>query len=266
MRTRFPPRPLAVTWPTEPCDRQTTIRLATADPLVISNPVVQAKRVRGLRHLLDWLADQPGDTWQQRWTNSDAEALGARWRQAPITWLAARVSGSKSHRRRSGLQSDLDWDHVCVIVSLVYKVARKLLSVPGVLLRRDTAKDAELLVLRHENAVLRRQIASRVRYEPADRFWLAVLSSLIPRRRWREVFAVTPGTLLTWHRRFIAAKWDYTAQRTRTGRPPTRAAVKKLILQLARENAKWGHRRIQGELARLGHAIAASTVWEIGRS
>jgi transposase InsO family protein len=111
--------------------------------------------------------------------------------------------------------------------------------------------------------VLRRQIASRVRYEPADRFWLAVLSSLIPRRRWREVFAVTPGTLLTWHRRFIAAKWDYTAQRTRTGRPPTRAAVKKLILQLARENAKWGHRRIQGELARLGHAIAASTVWEI---
>jgi hypothetical protein len=146
MRTRFPPRPVAVTWPTEPCDRQTTIRLATADPLVISNPVVQAKRVRGLRHLLDWLADQPGDTWQQRWTNSDAEALGARWRQAPITWLAARVSGSKSHRRRSGLQSDLGWDHVCVIVSLVYKVARKLLSVPGVLLRRDTAKDAELLV------------------------------------------------------------------------------------------------------------------------
>jgi hypothetical protein len=156
--------------------------------------------------------------------------------------LATSLSGSKSHRRRSGLQSDLGWDHVCVIVSLVYKVARKLLSVPGVLLRRDTAKDAELLVLRHENAVLRRQIASRVRYEPADRFWLAVLSSLIPRRRWRGVFAVTPGTLLTWHRRFIAAKWDYTA------------------------HAKWGHRRIQGELARLGHAIAASTVWEIGRS
>ena len=95
------------------------------------------------------------------------------------------------------------------------------------LLRRDTDKEAKLLVLRHENAVLRRQIASRVRYEPADRFWLAVLSSLsslIPRRRWREVFAVTPGTLLTWHRRFIAAKWDYTAQRTRTGRPPESCA------------------------------------------
>ncbi|WP_418346725.1 hypothetical protein [Streptomyces fodineus] len=146
---------------------------------------------------------------------------------------------------------------------MLYKVARKLLSVPAVLLRRDTSKDAELLVLRHENAVLRRQIAGLVRYEPADRFWLAALSSLMPRRRRREVFAVTPGTLLAWHRRFIAAKCDYSARRGRTGRPPTRAALKKLILQLARENARWGHRRVQGELARLGHPIAASTVWEI---
>jgi transposase len=150
-----------------------------------------------------------------------------------------------------------------VIISMLYTVARRLLSVPGVLLRRSTAKDAELLVLRHENAVLRRQLAGPVRYEPADRFWLAALSGLIPRRRWRDVFPVTPGTLLAWHRRFIAAKWDYSARRARTGRPPTRAALKKLILQLARENAQWGHRRIQGELARLGHPIAASTVWEI---
>jgi transposase len=150
-----------------------------------------------------------------------------------------------------------------VIISKLYKVARRLLSVPGVLLRRDTDKEAELLVLRHENAVLRRQLARPVRYEPADRFWLAALSSLIPRRRWHEVFAVTPGTMLAWHRRFIAAKWDYSARRARTGRPPTKAALKKLILQLARENAQWGHRRIQGELARLGHPIAASTVWKI---
>lgn len=111
--------------------------------------------------------------------------------------------------------------------------------------------------------MLRRQLARPVRYEPADRFWLAVLSSLIPRRRWHEVFAVTPGTLLAWHRRFIAAKWDYSARRARTGRLPIRAALKKLILQLARENARWGQRRMQGELARLGHPIAASTVWKI---
>ena len=113
-----------------------------------------------------------------------------------------------------------------MIVSLLYKVARKLLSVPGVLLRRDTAKDAELLVLRHENAVLRRQIAGPVRHEPADRLWLAALSSLIPRHRWRAVFPVMPSTLVAWHRRFIAVtlKWDYSSRRPGTGRPPTRAA------------------------------------------
>ncbi|MFI1338157.1 integrase core domain-containing protein [Streptomyces sp. NPDC020845] len=149
-----------------------------------------------------------------------------------------------------------------MIVSLLYKVTRKLLTVPSVLLRRGTAQEAELLVLRHENAVLRRQLAGPVRYESTDRFWFAALSGLIPRRHWREVFPVAPGALLAWHRRFIAAKWDYTARR-RTGRPPTTAAIKKLVLRLARENPAWGHRRIQGELARLGHRIAAPTVWEI---
>jgi hypothetical protein len=126
-----------------------------------------------------------------------------------------------------------------------------------VLLRRDTDKEAELLVLRHENAVLRRQLARPVRYEPADRFWLAALSSLIPHRRWHEVFAVTPGTLLAWHRRFIAAKWDYSgARRARTGRPPTKAALNKLILQLARENAQWAHRG--GPVDRAGRQVGAA--------
>lgn len=103
---------------------------------------------------------------------------------------------------------------------------------------------------------------SPVRYEPADRFWFAALSGLIPRRHWRDVFPITPGTLLGWHRRFIAAKWDYNARR-QTGRPPTAAAIKNLVLRLASENPRWGRRRIQGELARLGHRSAASTVWEI---
>ncbi|WP_342775445.1 integrase core domain-containing protein [Streptomyces tateyamensis] len=118
-------------------------------------------------------------------------------------------------------------------------------------------------MLRHENAVLRRQLAGPVRYESADRLWLAALSGLISRHQWREVFPVAPGTPLAWHRRFIAAKWDYSARRTRTGRPPTTTALKKLVRRLARENAGWGRRRIQGELARLGRPIAASTVWEI---
>jgi transposase len=150
-----------------------------------------------------------------------------------------------------------------VIVSLFYAVSRKLLSVPAVLLRRDSSKDAELVVLRHENAVLRHQITSPVRYEPADRFWFAALSSLIPRRRWRTVFPITPATLMAWHRRFIAARWDYIARRRTSGRPSTRATVKKLVLRLASDNPRWGHRGIQGELARLGHRIGTSTVWDI---
>ncbi|MBP2337508.1 transposase [Saccharothrix coeruleofusca] len=149
-----------------------------------------------------------------------------------------------------------------MIVSLLYKMTRRLLSVPSALLRSEAAKDAELLVLRHENAVLRRHLTGPVRYEPADRAWFAALSGLVDRRRWREVFPVTPGTLLAWHRKLVVRKWDYSARRP-IGRPPTRAAVKSLVLRLAGENPRWGHRRIQGELARLGHRIAHSTVWQI---
>ena len=87
-----------------------------------------------------------------------------------------------------------------------------------VLTRHQVSKDAELLVLRHENVVLRRQIG-RVRYEPGDRLWLSALSRLVPRRRRREVFPVTPATLLAWHRRLVARKWDYTAGGVPDGRP-----------------------------------------------
>jgi hypothetical protein len=132
------------------------------------------------------------------------------------------------------------WDHGPVIVSLLYRLTRRLLSVPAVLLRHNTAKDAELLVLRHENTVLRRQITAQVRYEPADRFWFAALSSLLPRRRWHEIFPVQPATILSWHRKLIAWKWDYSARRRPAGRPPTRSAIKQLVLDLAHENPRWG--------------------------
>jgi putative transposase len=102
----------------------------------------------------------------------------------------------------------------------------------------------------------------RVRYEPGDRLWLAALSRLVPRRRWAEVFAVTLATLLAWHRRLVTRKWDYTSRR-RSGRPSTAAAIRKLVIRIATENPAWGHRRVQGELIRLGHPIAASTVWQI---
>jgi putative transposase len=148
-----------------------------------------------------------------------------------------------------------------VIFSAVYLLARRLLSCLIVTARREASKDAELLVLRHENAVLRRQI-DRIRYQPADRLWLAALSRLIPRHRWRDVFAVTPATVLAWHRRLIARKWDYPNRR-RPGRPATPAAISKLVIRIAKDNPTWGHRRVQGELVKLGHPIAASTVWQI---
>jgi putative transposase len=148
-----------------------------------------------------------------------------------------------------------------VIFSVGYQLVRCLLGCVMVLARREVSKDAELLVLRHENAVLRRQI-SRVRYQPGDRLWLAGLSRLIPRHRWSEVFAVTPATLLAWHRRLVTHKWDYTNRR-RPGRPSTEAAIRKLVIRMATDNPAWGHRRVQGELVKLGHPIAASTVWQI---
>src|SRR3954471_5944557 len=137
--------------------------------------------------------------------------------------------------------------------ALAYMIVRFVLALVSVLVRGDASKEAELLVLRHENAVLRRQV-SNPGYEPADRIWFAALSRLVPRRLWPAVFPVTPATILRWYRRLVARKWTY-ADRRGPGRPPTTAAVKKLVLQMARDNPGWGHRRIQGELTRLGHQV-----------
>jgi putative transposase len=104
------------------------------------------------------------------------------------------------------------WDHPWVIFSSVCLPVRCPLSCLMVLARGEASKDAELLVVRHENAVLRRQVG-RVRYQPGDRVWLAALSKMIPRHRWGEVFAVTPARLLGWHRRLVARKWDYASGR-----------------------------------------------------
>jgi putative transposase len=134
-----------------------------------------------------------------------------------------------------------------VILSVTYLLVRNVLGCLLVPTRREASKDAELLVLRHENAVLRRQIG-RVRYQPADRLWRAALSRLIPRHRQGEVFAVTPATLLAWHRRLVARKWDY-ASRQRPGRPPTAAATRKLVIRMATDNPTWGHRRCKASLS-----------------
>jgi putative transposase len=110
------------------------------------------------------------------------------------------------------LRLGLLWDDLRMLLSVVSTLVRNLITVPAAVLRGRVAKDAEVLALRHENAVLRRQIA-RVRYEPGDRIWLSVLSRLIPRQRWRYVFAVTPATLLRWHRQLLARKWTFAQGR-----------------------------------------------------
>ncbi|GGT45851.1 hypothetical protein GCM10010176_106280 [Nonomuraea spiralis] len=153
-------------------------------------------------------------------------------------------------------------NHRKVLLTLVYRLVGCLFGLLAVLVRSDLSKDAELLVLRHENQVLRRQLGSRLRWDHTDRLWLAALSRLVPRRRWAEVFPLTPATISRWHRNLVARKWTFPDRR-RPGRPCTRRPVKALIVRMARENPTWGHRRIQGELARLGYPIAASTVWEI---
>jgi putative transposase len=151
-----------------------------------------------------------------------------------------------------------------VLLKIVYLLTCRVLGLAVLAFRGDRAKDAELLVLRHQNAVLRRP-AGRVRYEPADRVWLAALARLLPRRRWTGVFPVTPATLLAWHRKLAGSK-DGTSERRKPGRPQVVPGAGRLVVRLAKENPLRGHRRIHGELAKLGVTIAPSTVREILRA
>jgi hypothetical protein len=107
-----------------------------------------------------------------------------------------------------------------VLLKIVCLLMRWLFSLAVLVSSGDRAKNAELLVLRHENAVLRRN-AGRVQYEPGDRAWFAALTRFIPRRHWAEVFPVTPATLRAWHRRLAARKYDTSKRRRPGGRRPS---------------------------------------------
>jgi hypothetical protein len=147
-----------------------------------------------------------------------------------------------------------------VLWSFCYLAFRCLLQV--VLLRRrsEESKESEIVVLRHELAVLRRQVR-RPQFDSGDRALLAAASRLLPRSRWRS-FMVTPTTLLRWHQRLVARRWTYAGRR---GRPSIDTEIRAVVLRLARENPRWGYQRIVGEVHGLGLRVSATTVRKILR-
>jgi putative transposase len=146
-----------------------------------------------------------------------------------------------------------------LLVSALYVVVRRLLEFVVLLGRGDQAKELEILVLRHELSILRRQVGPP-RFEVHDRVLLAAFSRMLPRRSW-TAFSVRPETLLAWHRRLVARRWTYPHRPP--GRPPIGRDVRELILRLARENSSWGYLRIAGELRKLGIGVSASSVRNI---
>jgi transposase len=154
-----------------------------------------------------------------------------------------------------------------VLLRLAYLGVTNALALLRLLPMSDRDKDAEILVLRHQIAVLQRQLgAQKPRFGPSDRALLAALLHRLPVEVLRGLrLLVRPDTVLRWHRDLIARRHASASRPNRPGRPRTLRSIRVLVLRLARENSSWGYRRLHGELLVLGVKVAASTVWEILR-
>jgi hypothetical protein len=154
-----------------------------------------------------------------------------------------------------------------VLLRLAYLGVTNAFALLRLLPGGDRDKDIEILSLRHQLAVLQRQLgAQQVRFAPADRAWPAALLHPLPRPTLRRLrLLVRPDTLLNWHRDLITRRHAAVCRPRRRGRPRTVRSIRALVLRLARQNSGWGDRRVHGELLTLGITVAPSTVWEILR-
>jgi putative transposase len=152
-----------------------------------------------------------------------------------------------------------------VLIRFAYLAVTHAFAALRLLPMSDREKDVEILALRHQLTVLQRQLGDqRPQLRPEDRAFLATLLVPLSRAALRRLqLLVSPDTVLRWHRDLVKRRHAQTSRRRGPGRPRTLASIRRLVLRLATENPSWGYRRIHGELALLGIAIAASTVWEI---
>lgn len=233
--------------------RAVSARTVSASPVIEPDPMVRSARPPTSRSSIG--ADAARTT---RSPHRPASDRGVGY-QKSIVAVISRYRSTKDYD--ASPLAPCRW-RSRVVWSFVYLTLRRALELILLCFRSAEAKEIEILVLRHELAVLRRQ-HPRPRLQPKNRALLAALSRHLPRARW-SVFLVKPETLLGWHRRLVRRRWTYPT--VSMGRPSVPDQVQQLIARLASENPRWGYQRIRGELLRLGCRVSASSISRVLRA